>query len=282
MINFIVLSFNVALGLAVGSFLNVVAMRYKGEGRLFDLNRLDGRSHCPHCHAQLRWYELIPVISFFIQRGACRSCSKKISAVYPIVELITAGAFVLPLAYFYPHYSFPLTHPYRAALSHLWLVVALCMIVLSVIDLRLMIIPDQIITALAFIGFVFAIEDSGSFLGNYAGLFPSVGNAFITHVAGGIAGMALLGSIVLLSKGRAMGMGDVKLAGVMGLILGFPDIILALAFAFVAGGAWSAGALLFHRAKIKTLVPFGPFLVFGFWAHIFWSQALLAWYFALI
>lgn len=282
MTSFIASSFNFILGLAVGSFLNVVALRYKGEGRLFDLHRLDGRSQCPHCHAQLRWYELVPVISFIIQRGICRSCHTKIAWQYPIVEVITAAAFVLPLLYFFPHYSFPVEHPYRTALSHLWLAVALAMILLSVIDLRLMIIPDQITALLAFIGVIFAVLDSGSFLGNYGVLFPHIGNAFITHAAGGIAGAALLGLIVLLSRGRAMGMGDVKLAGAMGLILGFPDILFALAFSFMAGGLWSACALLFHKANIKTLVPFGPFLVFGFWAHIFWSQSLLAWYFSLL
>src|SRR3989344_7143194 len=126
-------------GLAIGSFINVIAIRYRGEGRLFDLSRLDGRSHCPKCNAQLKWYELIPVISFIIQGGRCRSCGKAISWQYPIVELITAGAFLLPLFYFYPLYSFPTEQPYGTVLAHLWLAVALCMILLSLIYLRLMI-----------------------------------------------------------------------------------------------------------------------------------------------
>ncbi len=270
------------LGLAIGSFLNVVALRYTGAGRLFDLRRLEGRSHCPHCYARLRWYELIPVISFCIQRGRCRACGKRISWQYPLVELITAGAFALPLLYFFPHYSFPVVHPYGEAIAHIWLLVALCMILLSVIDMRLMIIPDQITIALAFLGIAFAVLDSGSFLGNYASLFPSVENVFINHIVGGLLGAALLGIIVGGSRGRAMGMGDVKLAGAMGLLLGFPDIVFALALAFLAGGAWSAVVLFFRKTGLKTMVPFGPFLVLGFWLHIFFSQTLLVRYFSFL
>lgn len=270
------------LGLAVGSFLNVVAMRYKGEGRLFDINRLDGRSYCPQCHRQLRWFELIPVISFLIQGGRCRSCGNKISWHYPIVEAVTAGSFLLPLLYFYPHYSFPVEHPYKEILSQGWLLVALSMILLSAIDLRLMIIPNQITLLLAVIGAVFAVADSGSFLGAYAPLFPIFGNSFSVHAVGAVAGYILLGAVAAASKGRAMGMGDVKLAAAMGLILGFPDILFAFALAFLVGGLWSAGALLFGKAGIKTLVPFGPFLVLGFWLHIFFTPTFLNWYFSLL
>lgn len=269
-------------GLAIGSFLNVVALRYEGMGHVMDMRRFGGRSHCPRCERQLRFYELIPLASFIIQGGRCRGCGRAISWRYPLVELLTGFAFLLPLFYFYPWYSFPFEHPYREALSHLWLIIALCMIALSVIDMRLMIIPDQIIIALAFLGIAFAVLDSGSFVGAYAVLLPRFNNSFVNHGAGGLLGIALLGLIVVLSKGRAMGMGDVKLAGAMGLLLGLPDSIFALALAFLAGGIGSAVLLLFRKTSLKTMVPFGPFLVIGFWLHIFFSHSLLHWYFGLL
>lgn len=269
-------------GLAIGSFLNVISLRYDGTGRLMSTRRLEGRSHCLYCKRQLRFYELIPVASFIIQGGRCRGCGKTISWQYPLIELLTGFAFLLPFFYFYPLYSFPFEHPYREALSHLWLLVALCMIALSLVDMRLMIIPDQITSALALLGIAFAVLDSGSFLGAYVSVLPHFNNALVNHGAGGLLNIALLGLIVVLSRGRAMGMGDVKLAGAMGMILGFPDSIFALAFAFVAGGVWSAAVLLFRKTSLKTMVPFGPFLVMGFWLHIFFSRALLNWYFGLL
>ena len=125
-----------------------------------------------------------------------------------------------------------------------------------------------------------------SFLGAYSALFPQLASPFLNHFAGALFGLALLGLIVLVSRGRAMGMGDVKLAGAMGLILGFPDIIFVLALSFFVGGIWSAGLLLarFTRRKetMKTMIPFGPFMVAGFFIHIFYIEKLMAWYFALL
>lgn len=289
--NIIALSFNPLVfggafyfifGLAIGSFLNVISLRYDGTGHLMSTRRLGDRSHCPYCKRQLRFYELIPVASFIMQCGRCRGCGKTISWQYPLIELLTGFAFLLPMLYFYPFYSFPFEHPYREALSHLWLLIALCMIALSLIDMRLMIIPDQIAGALALFGIAFAVLDSGSFLGAYVSLLPRFNNSLVNHGAGGLLGIVLFGLIVVLSRGRAMGMGDVKLAGAMGMILGFPDSMFAFAFAFVAGGVWSAVLLLFRKTSLKTMVPFGPFLVLGFWLHIFFSRALLHWYFWLL
>lgn len=279
--NIIALGFNFIFGLAVGSFLNVVALRYTGAG-LFNLNRLGGRSLCPHCKRLLHWHELIPVASFIMQGGRCRGCGARISLQYPFIELLTGFAFLLPLFYFYPQYSFPFEHPYREALAYLWLAVAALMILLSAIDWRLMIIPDEINIALAGLSIIFAFLNPPSFLENYASLIPSFAHPLVNHAAGGIVGFAVLSLIVLASRGKAMGMGDVKLAGAMGLLLGFPDIIFALTLAFLAGGAWSMLVVLFRKTGLKTMVPFGPFLVIGFWLHIFFIQKLLAWYFSLL
>ena len=274
-----------ASGLAIGSFLNVVIFRYDGEQPLFSFTGLGGRSHCMHCKAQLKWYDLVPVFSFIFLRGKCRACGTRISLQYPLVELVTACAFLLPALFFYPHYSFPIMHPYAAAMAALWLPVIALMIILAVVDMRLMLIPDETVVGLSLVGL--ALSSYGdSFLGAYAALFPQFAHPFLNHIAGGVFGLASLGLIVLLSRGRAMGMGDVKLAGAMGLIIGFPDIVFALALSFLIGGIWSAGllALRFGRrgTTMKAMIPFGPFMVAGFFIHIFYMEKLMAWYFALL
>ncbi len=276
-------------GLAIGSFLNVVIFRYDGAHPLFSFARLTGRSHCRICGARIKWYDLVPVLSFFVVRGKCRACNADISWQYPCIELITAFAFLLPALFFYPHYSFPLAYPYAVVVSALWLIPITLMIVLAGVDMRLMLIPDETVIGLSLFGIGLAAYND-SFLGAYARVIPQVADAlahpFINQAFGGLFGFIFLGLIVLVSRGRAMGMGDVKLAGAMGLILGFPDIVFALALSFLAGGIWSAGLLLMRYKRggttMKTMVPFGPFLVIGFFAHIFWMEKLMAWYFALL
>ncbi len=279
-----------AFGIAIGSFLNVLILRYEGEG-LFSPSRLSGRSMCPHCHGQLAWHDLIPVLSFAWLMGRCRLCRARISFQYPLVELATAFAFVLLATHFYPHYLFPDPHPYPFLMAAGWGVILVSLIALAAIDMRLMLIPNELSGLIAMVGIAFAALDqaaafSDSFLGNYAFLFPHTSQPLLDHVAGGAIGLALLGLIVLLSRGRAMGMGDVKLAGAMGLVLGFPDIVFALAFSFLAGGAWGVGLVLLRlgraRATMRSMIPFGPFLVAGFLVHIFFGHALFAWYFSLL
>lgn len=274
-----------ASGLAIGSFLNVVIFRYDGEQPLFSFKGLGGRSHCMQCKAQLKWYDLVPVFSFIFLRGKCRACGKRISLQYPLVELVTATAFLLPALYFYPHYSFPVMHPHAALMAALWLPILALMIILAGVDMRLMLIPDETVIGLSLVGIALS-SYRDSFLGAYIGLFPQLASPFLNHIAGGLFGFALLGFIVIMSRGRAMGMGDVKLAGAMGLILGFPDIVFALALSFLVGGIFSMGLLAVKwgrgGASMKTMVPFGPFMVLGFFIHIFFMEKLMAWYFALL
>ncbi len=285
MIGVVIPFFLFAFGLAIGSFLNVVIFRYDGERPLFSFTGLGGRSHCMGCRAQLKWYDLVPVFSYIFLRGKCRACAARISPQYPLIELLTAAAFLLPALFFYPHYSFPVLYPNAEIASLLWLVVITLMIILAAIDIRLMLIPDEAVIGLSLVGLALS-SYKDSFLGAYTALFPQFVNPFLNHIAGGLFGLTLLGFIVLASRGRAMGMGDVKLAGAMGLIIGFPDIIFALALSFLVGGIWSAGLLAVRWGKggttMKTMVPFGPFMVAGFFIHIFYIEKLMAWYFALL
>lgn len=279
-------AFIFACGLLIGSFLNVVIARYDGD-RLFSFRRLGGRSRCMGCDRQIRAYDLIPVFSFLFLRGRCRACGKRISFQYPAVELATGAAFLSGYSYFLPHFSFPVLHPHAALIAAGWVLILALLIVMAAIDFRLMLIPDEISIALAVFGLAFAsIPPSYSFIGSYAFLFPPFLSPFMGHIAGAVAGFAALGLVYVASRGRAMGMGDVKLAGAMGLILGFPEIIFALALGFLAGGAGSAYLLIFRRSALssgmKTMVPFGPFLMAGFLAHVFFGERLFSWYFSLL
>lgn len=246
----------------MGSFFNVVSLRYPKE------SFWGGRSHCPYCKKSLSWYELIPVFSFVMQLGRCRGCHRRISWQYPIVEVFTGLVFLLP----YKDFS---------AAPWLWLLIALTMVLLALIDFRTMIIPDEINIFLALSGLALAFLGADSFLKNYTWLLPYSSSSIVNHLIGGLVGLFILGVIFLVSRGRAMGMGDVKLSGAMGLILGWPDIVLALALGFIVGGAWGTVLLILKQGQMKTLVPFGPFLVIGFWLHVFFSYQLVGWYFAL-
>lgn len=213
------------LGLAVGSFLNVVALRYKPGARLFTKDIFGGRSHCPKCQKSLRWYELVPVLSFVFQLGRCRHCHQLITWQYPVVELLSGLAFVLV--------------PLYLQSAFIWLIVILTLILITVIDYRLSIIPDQLNWFLAFLGLAFLSLNS---------------------VWGFLFGCGIFGLIILLTKGRGMGLGDLKLAAALGFLFGWPKIILIVAAAFIIGGIWAAILLLAKRKSIKDAIPFGPFL----------------------
>lgn len=235
-------------GLAAGSFLNVVAMRYEAlapdrsvKWRIW----FGGRSRCPFCQTTLNWYELIPVLSFLIQRGKCRTCGRKLSWQYPIVELATAAAFVLA--------------PSLLILELIiWLLASSTLILIAAIDARLSIIPDGAALFLAVLGFVSMIAKS----------------VYVPHLLSALGGFLFFGALVLFSRGRAMGAGDVKLAGAIGLFLGWPPTLFAFMVAFVVGAVWGIFLILMKKKTLKDAVPFGPFLVIGTFIASFFTPTL--------
>ncbi len=151
------------IGLVAGSFLNVVSLRYKEGGNVFDVKAIGGRSKCLTCQKQLSWKELIPLISFFFQKGQCRHCGHKLSLQYPIVELLSGLIFVLvPF----------MLHDTSFMIQGLWLLVFLLLLLLSSIDFRLYVIPDslQIILAISGIVLTFFTQKIGTF-GHFKGSF---------------------------------------------------------------------------------------------------------------
>lgn len=289
-----------ALGTAFGSFLNVLTLRYQPERSAFSATVLGGRSHCPHCRKKLAWYELIPVISFFVQGMRCRSCRARLSIQYPLVELASGALWVavpLFLNSFYgiSNVSFAsLTAPlWCYLLAFLWIFAFLAWLAIVIIDLRHYLIPDELNLFIGALGVLVIIIASlyhaalpafrDSFLQYYALLASSTPLApWASHLIGAAAGGLIFGFIALAGRGRAMGMGDVKLALASGLLLGWPDIALATAVAFVVGGAWGAALVFAGKKRFGSRLPFAPFLVFGIAATVFFGYPLLFSYFSFL
>lgn len=243
-------------GLIAGSFLNCVIYRLEA-GKSF----LKGRSFCPHCKKTLSWQDLIPVFSFLILRGKCRYCRQKISFQYPLVEFFTG--FVFALIFYYTKYYIPYTI-YE-------LVIACFLIVIFVYDLKHYIIPDSVVyPAILASGIWYLV--SSIVLGSYTKyeILNTIYSAF------GAAAFFL--AIVLVSKGRWMGVGDIKLAFLMGLFLGFPGILVALFSAFFIGAIIGIGLIISGKKTLKSEVPFGPFLITGTFLALFFGEKLINWY----
>jgi len=238
-------------GLIVGSFLNCVIYRLE-EGKSF----LKGRSFCPHCKHKLIWQDLIPIFSFLILRGKCRYCQKPISLQYPLVELAT-GIIFLSIVLFNIQYS----------IFHI--LIACFLIVIFVYDLKHYLIPDKIIYPAIVIALIF----------NFQFLIVNEFSIFKFSILSALGAAAFFLLIVLISRGKWMGVGDIKLAFLMGLILGFPNILVALFLAFFIGAIMGIGLIATGKKTLKSEVPFGPFLVAGTFLALFWGQDVINWYF---
>ncbi len=245
------------VGLIVGSFLNVVILRYN-TGK-----SLNGRSMCLSCKRQLKWEELIPVISFIWQGGRCKGCSSKISFQYVVVEIITAVVFVLialqAVNIFEGYY------PFASLRFFIWNAgIASLLLVIAFYDLRHKIIPNELVYSFMILAVAtpFIVDAS------------LAGREMVWALHGVYSGGILFGLFWLLwhfSKGRLMGFGDAKLVFGIGLWLGIKVSLLALLVAFVSGAVVGLsliviGPSLPTRLKsfsMKSEIPFAPFLVLG-------------------
>lgn len=251
--DFLSFFFAFAFGAAVGSFLNVVSLRYN-TGR-----SLGGRSGCAVCGTQLRWYELIPVASFLALRGRCRTCHSSISWQYPLVEML-AGALFVGLYTLYAS-QWGLFLLYAAEWSFL--------VVIVVYDMRHKIIPDLFVFLFGALALLSLFVTSG-----WGFAVPE--NFWSAFFAGPLfaAPFALLW---LVSKGRWMGFGDAKLALGMGWMVGSAKSLSVFLLSFWIGAVVSVGILLYERygaphtalsrahgrLTMKSEVPFAPFLILG-------------------
>jgi len=235
------------LGLCVGSFCNVLIFRIpKGE------EFVKSSSHCMHCGHVLRWYENIPLVSWLAQGGKCRACKAKLSRQYPIVEALSGFGWLLAL----------LTADGLVTAILLSLLSSI-LIVIAVIDWRTFTIPNGLNLAILVLGVVRVVTDPANWLRYAIGMVCVSGLFLLLHLATG---------------GRGLGLGDVKLMGAAGLLLGWMNILLAMILGSVGGAV--IHSVRMRRGADKKLA-FGPYLAVGIWVAALFGDALWSAYLGL-
>ena len=278
MIGILFIVFSVVAGLGIGSFLNAVIFRlHTGE------SPLKGRSHCMNCGKTLSWYELVPVFSYIIQRGKCRECGTRLSPQYPLVEIATAGIFLLIVinSQLLSFNEFSVAQFLNIAFLFL---ISSGLIVIFVYDLKHYIIPDRILFPLIGIVFLAHLLNILNFEFWSLGLVSDFAfryldfHSLINAVLLGILSAIPFAAIHFISKGRAMGFGDVKFAFFMGVLLGYPAVLSAMFIAFVLGAIIGIVLMLAGKKSMQSKVPFGPFLIVGTFLSLFWGGELISFY----
>jgi leader peptidase (prepilin peptidase)/N-methyltransferase len=245
------------LGAAFGSFINVCVYRLP-EGK----SLISPPSYCDSCRRSLTALDLIPVLSFVFLRGRCRTCQARIPAGVFWVELGCG----LWLAFLFWFKGLSLDFVFSVFYSFLFLVIAL-------IDIKHRLILNKVLYPSLIIGLViapfFIKTDSG---GAVQGL--------ISALIGAAVGFAILSIPYLLSKGRGMGFGDVKLAALIGLATGFGMVVMAVLISFIAGGIIAVILILARIKNRKEAIPFGPFLAAAAVITLLWGPNILKWWLA--
>lgn len=238
------------LGTAIGSFLNVVIDRIPRD------ESLNGRSHCDYCKHVLGPLDLFPLFSFIFLGGKCRYCKKRLSFQYPLIELMTGVLFVVVYIGKFQVVTLEL---------FAYLGLTACLIAIFVTDLKEQIIPDELqIALLILITFLHAVSGS-----SVVDLGYSVTSGLI------VAGPIL--ALHLLTKGRGMGFGDVKLAFNIGFLYGWAKGLLVLYVGFIFGAVVGIILLLGGIKKMKSKIAFGPFLVLGVFVFLFFDRQIIDW-----
>jgi len=250
------------LGLAVGSFLNLCIDRLpKGK------SIVRPGSHCDSCNQSLKAVDLVPVFSFLWLKGSCHYCGARIPLRSPIVEFATAAIFAF-LAW---HYGLSLELAFAVVYAGIF-------IVIFAIDLEQELILNIVVFPAMILAFAFSF-----FWGGFEELWPGIGPGFVlSALLGGAAGFVLMLLPYLLTRGRGMGYGDVKLAAFIGLMSGFPLVLVALLVGSIAGGLVAVFLLLSRMVKSrKAAIPYGPFLAAGAMVALIWGDKIFQWWWAM-
>jgi leader peptidase (prepilin peptidase)/N-methyltransferase len=235
------------LGLIIGSFLNVCIHRLpRRESVVFPGSR------CPHCETSIPFYDNLPLVSFLILRGRCRSCGGGISWQYPLVEFLNGIGYLFLFLKFGPT---PKALLYAALFSTL--------LVISFIDLHHQIIPDRLTLPGMGVGLI-----ASSFV------LPT---GLINALLGLLLGGGLFYLVAVISRG-GMGGGDIKLLAMIGAFLGWMDVLLIILVASFFGSLTGLSLMVFKGKNRKYPVPFGPFLALGALVALFFDRELLGWY----
>lgn len=242
-------------GSAIGSFLTVVIDRLPRN-----ISVIHGRSFCENCKHTLAWNDLIPVFSYILLRGRCRYCKKSFGPHYVFMEAIVGLLFII--VYFSTIGSTPVFEGGENALAFvlLYRILVVCILfVIFFIDFRHSIIPFSSLLFLGALGIINLTLHKELLLQTLA----TAAAAFLFFLL-----------IHLITRGKGMGFGDVLLAFVMGLLLGFPTTVVAVYIAFLTGAVVSLILLLGGKKKLKSAIPFGPFLVGGTFLCLLWGPQL--------
>lgn len=285
-------------GTIIGSFLNVVIDRADTKE-----SPLKGGSYCPYCQKPLKWWELIPILSFLFLKGKCSSCKHKLSWQYPLVEIITGLLFVF-IAMRFLRFSF--VSPYLWQNINLeniliilnflfWFYWVSVLIVISVYDFKKYLILNDVLIPAIIITFIwrillgFLIQKNSlnilpyffRYLGDKSFLFGY--HSYFSSLFLGIAFFCgLISLLAWLTKEKAMGWGDAVLAFFLGSILGWPESLIALIIGFLIGGGVSLILIAFKKKTMKSYLPFAPFLSFGALTVLFFGDIIIKMYLSLI
>ncbi|WP_141190059.1 prepilin peptidase [Terrilactibacillus laevilacticus] len=233
------------LGLCLGSFYNVVGLRVlEGE------SLISPPSHCPSCGRRLSFIDLVPVFSYALLRGKCRTCHSRISPLYPFVEASTGILFLLAFLF----------APSLSDMVVGWLLISILMIIL-VTDINKMMIPDKIMVFFFILFFIFRC---------FVRLEP-----WWDSLLGMGVGFGLLMLIFLVSRGKGMGGGDINLFAVMGLLVGTKMILLGFFFSTFYGALIGMIGMALGKFKRNKPLPFGPFIALGMLTAYFFGETLL-------
>ncbi len=249
-------------GLAVGSFIGAYTYRWPRS-----LSVKKGRSFCPNCKKKISWYDNFPLLSYIILRGRCRNCSKKISLRYPLIELSLGLIFVVTY-YFYSRCTLASQGEAFCAWNDIlgwWtlpylLIVSAILLAIFVIDFEHQLIPDELIF------FLITLTIFAHIIGTNDKLY--------SYLLSGFAVSVFLLLLNLATYGRGMGMGDVKLVIPLGLILGWPYILVFLFLSFILGAVVGLVLIAIKRARFGKHIAFGPFLIIASFATLFFGEAL--------
>lgn len=268
-------------GLVVGSFLNAYVWRlYIRETQSEEDDNaarsdnphsiINGRSMCTECEHTLGVKDLVPVASWIWLRGKCRYCKQPISWQYPAVEIITAVLFILSVWWWIPEPdSF-----WPAAQLLAWLAVTGLFIALSVYDIRWYILPNAMLGPLLVLAVLLQVMAAAS--------GAPVEEWLVRPLVGGLGAFLFFYLLHLLGRGKWMGGGDVKMVFILGLLVGGVSVVVGLFIAFITAAIVGTGLILADKRDRTGMVPFGPFLLLGFWVAFFFGKALADWYVDLI
>ncbi|GLX81618.1 prepilin peptidase [Thalassotalea eurytherma] len=267
------------LSLMVGSFLNVVVYRlpkmlqkewYQDcreflaeevkdipEKEFPALTLSKPASSCPHCQHKIKFYENIPVISWLLLKGKCSACKAPISARYPIVEFITALL------------SLVVAHHYGASMTALWVIILTwSLISLTLIDLDHMLLPDQLIFPMLWLGLLINID----------GAFVPLSDAVIGTVAGYMSLYSIFWLFKALTGKEGMGFGDFKLVAMFGAWFGWQLLPLFILMASCVAAIVGISLIVFKKHQREQPIPFGPYLAVAGWITLLWGNDIWQWY----